>query len=62
MKARIGAYVNHTLHGKVMLVSQPASDKLEIEIKTDTAHWPAPGGIISTRKVVARPTCSALYL
>ena len=33
LKARPGSFVNYTLHGKVKLVSQPAPDKLEIEIE-----------------------------
>jgi len=36
VRARVGSFVMHTEHGKVTLVGQPAPDKLEIEIKTDT--------------------------
>ena len=46
VKGRIGSYVQHPMHGKVKLVSQPAPDKLEIEYTTDTTAWPSPGGIV----------------
>ena len=48
----------HTEHGKVVLIGQPAPDKLEIEIQTDTALWPMPGGIITSRKIVDAVECS----
>ena len=37
VKARIGSYVQPPMHDKAMLVGQPAPDKLEIEISTDTS-------------------------
>ena len=58
VKARVGSYVQHVTHGKAMLVDQPAPDKLEIEISTDTSSWPAPGGIINTREIVDAADCS----
>ena len=58
VKARVGSHVQHAQHGKVMLVGQPAPDKLEIEIKTDTSDWPVPGGIIISRKIVDAVECS----
>ena len=58
VKARVGSYVQHTVHGKVMLVSKPSPDKLEIEIKTDSTAWPSPGGIVSTRMIVDAVDCS----
>jgi hypothetical protein len=35
LQARVGSFVMHPEHGKVTLVSQPAPDKLEIEITTE---------------------------
>jgi hypothetical protein len=57
-KARVGSYVQHATHGKVMLVSQPSPKKLEIEIQTDTSAWPVPGGIITMREIVDAVDCS----
>ena len=58
MKARIGSHVMHTKHGKATLLGQPATDLLEIEIKTtDTSEWPVPGGILTTRKIVDALDC-----
>ena len=51
VKARVGSYVTHAVHGKVKLLGQPAPDKLEVEIKTDTSQWPVPGGIITMRNI-----------
>ena len=58
MKARIGSHVMHTKHGKATLLGQPATDLLEIEIKTtDTSEWPVPGGILTTRKIADALDC-----
>ena len=58
VKARVGSYVTHAVHGKVKLLGQPAPDKLEVEIKTDTSQWPVPGGIITMRNIVDALDCS----
>ena len=56
VKARIGSYVMHTVHGKVTLVGQPAPDKLEIEYKE--VNLRPHGGITTQRVVVDAVECA----
>ena len=58
LKARVGSYVVHTVHGKVKLISQPDPLKLEVEVESVNldsfrAHGPA-----TRREVVNAIDCT----